>query len=119
LAVTILTRDPQATVVDVSRAINANGGVWYVITAPRAVYSAPTPPPAANGAVGGSEGLSTGAIAGIVAAGIVAAAGVVLGALYYSGVLSGVGPRVMGAACGYVRVGERPTIHVRLVAVAP
>ena len=47
LTVTILTQDPQTTVMDINSAINAHP-TWYVITAPRAVYSAPTPPPQTN-----------------------------------------------------------------------
>ena len=112
LAVTILTQDPQATVVDVNRAINANG-VWYVITAPRAVYSAPTSPPTTT-PVPAAAGLSLWIVIAIIGAGCAALAIIVLVVMY---VVANAATGRLNARYSVITAGEHPEIRVKLECV--
>ena len=112
LAVTILTQDPQATVVDVNRAINANG-VWYVITAPRAVYSAPTSPPTTT-PVPAAAGWSLWIVIAIIGAGCAALAIIVLVVMY---VVANAATGRLNARYSVITAGEHPEIRVKLECV--
>jgi hypothetical protein len=112
LAVTILTQDPPATVVDVNRAISANG-VWYVITAPRAVYSAPTSPPTTT-PVPAAAGLSLWIVIAIIGAGCAALAIIVMIVMY---VVANAATGRLNARYSVITTGEHPEIRVKLDSV--